>query len=234
MNKQFTLIVLAPLALLISSCSCEMDIDQQCYRQGGSSMVGDLGNTGYRAATTNLNKGFQRVSFPSLSKSLDVDVSEMKLITKTERKVGASGEVAKNAVKLNSNLSTEWKSDGDMIIRIFEFSNPLELVKELNHPANKELRDHLKMRGSEARIISRVVRAYDASQSKSQTVAGKIGAKTAVGTPEGEIEYKHTNTSTKKVSDGTIVGYQWARIAWKKDSPDNEVNYINLDTIFLD
>jgi hypothetical protein len=67
-----------------------MKIDHQCYRQGGSSMVGGLGNIGYRAATTNLTKGFQRVSFPTV-KDLEVDISEMKMIDTAKGNVTAAG-----------------------------------------------------------------------------------------------------------------------------------------------
>lgn len=176
--------ILFPLSpcLLLASC-CEMDIDQQCYRQGDSSMVGDLGNTGYRAATTNLHKGLQRVAFPKVAKPLDVDVSEMQLIKTATGKVEASGEAAKEVVTANMTLSTTWNNSSDMVIRIFEFTNPIELVAELNRPENVDLRSHLKMRGTEARIITRVVRAYNSTETREQTNAGQITAKVVTGNP---------------------------------------------------
>lgn len=231
-NIQSILIPLTP-CLLLASC-CEMDIDQQCYRQGGSSMVGGLGNAGYRAATTNTHKGFQRVGFPSTSRTLDVDVSEMKLVNTAKGEVKASGSATYKAMtEANVKVGTSWDNKSDMLVRIFEFANPIELIAELNRPENSELRSHLKMRDKEARIITRVVRAYDHSEVDKRTYTGELEAKFLAGKPNGKINYENSTSRSKSVADGTIIGYQWARIIWSSKDSD-QVSHISLDTVFLD
>jgi hypothetical protein len=211
-------------AILLSHC-CRMELDQQCYRQGGSSMVGDLGNTGYRAATTSITKGFQRVSFPRKSRELDVDISEMKLVDTASGNVTASGGAAvSEANKLSGEISTSWDNSRKMVIRIFEFTNPLEIIEELNRDENAQLRERLRFRGDEARIITRVVRAYNHEDIRKQETKGSLDAGFTATNATAKIGVTNNTTTERAVKDGTIVAYQWVRIKWKKDGTVHDID----------
>lgn len=201
-------------------------------------MVGDLGNTGYRAATKNLTKGFQRVSYPTIANgNLDVDISEMKMVDTAKGDVTASGNgIPVNAAPLASagaEATFSWDNKRDMVVRIFEFKNPIEMIDELNRPANDRLRAYLYSRGNEARIITRVVRAYNHLDIKKQGVKTELDAKLTSTDANVKIGYSNDSTTERAVKDGTIVAYQWARIIWEKDG-SKRVKDLNLDTPLLD
>ena len=195
-------------------------------------MVGDLGNTGYRSATTTITKGFQRVSFPTMIRKLDVDISEMKLVDTASGNVTASGGGAvSEANKVSGEISTSWDNSRKMVIRIFEFTNPIEIIAELNREENAYLRERLYFRGNEARIITRVVRAYSHEDIRKQETKGSLDAGFTASNANAKIGVTNNTTTERAVKDGTIVAYHWGRIIW---NADGSVADINLDTPLLD
>ncbi len=197
-------------------------------------MVGGLGYIGYRAATTTMTKGFQRVSLPTV-KELEVDIGEMKVVDTVKGSITAAGngvpaQVAE-IVKAEGKVSVVMDKSSQMVIRIFEFKSPFDIIDELNRPENTALRTYLtKYRGSETRIITRIVRAYDHSEATNQTVTAALDAELSATPAKANITVTSDHHSEKAVKDGTIVAYQWSRIKFE----DGKVVNISLDSPMLD
>lgn len=222
--------------LLLPSC-CKMEIDQQCYRQGGAAMVGDLGAHGQRTAGNTLVKAFHKLGYTRTTIPLEVDISEMKLVDTSNGTVTASGNAVSEQIKelanADASLTTTWDKSKSMIIRISQFKDQTELIDALNSPANARSLAYLKQIGNEARIVTCIVRAYNHKDIVKQTLATNLDASLSATGSSVELDVNTSKNTERAVQDGTIVGYQWSRLVWDPANPDKLIR-LKFDTTSWD
>jgi hypothetical protein len=239
MKSAFKSALLAILPSLLFTSCCKMKIEQQCYRQGAASMVGDLGAYGTRAAGETMVKTFTRLGYTKTTgtEPLGVTIAKMKLVDTSKGSVTAEGnavsEQISEIVKAGGSLTTSWDNQRSMAIRIFEFNNQIELIDALNDPQNARALSLLRHHGNEARIITRVVRAYDYSDIKKQNLDSSVSADLNATGSNVKLDVKSNSTSERVVEDGTVVGYQWSKIVWDPTDP-TKVKMLRFDTTSWD
>jgi len=130
------------------------------------------------------------------------------------RKLALSGLNYKRLADLGFDMERKLKEG--FLVTTFSIINMDDLVTLIN--ADKDLRAKLRM-DERTRIIIGNAKIYD--QEFESKVKGKFHAEMSLGEIWGgkDVQFKFEGgvTATKNISDGTIIGYQFARICWTAD-----------------
>lgn len=168
-------------------------------------------------------------------KNLTVRQSELdqEYSKKLTQKLGtkASAEIAKKG-KMEASGETETDSSLNLKVKwhIISIEHPDNVVVHLNKNKDKRSFEIIKNNKNNARVITKVLAAYDYQSSetlkrlskaglaiKAEGGAGSIFSKTlANASAEVNIENKEENKNTINLSDGFIVGYIYDAFCWAK------------------
>lgn len=111
---------------------------------------------------------------------------------------------------------------------ILSFDSPAKAISKLNAPENIESFDQVKKRKDGARIVSKVLMAFNYNESKKLEATGNLkvsGSGSLDQLPvdtkvsgEGQLVLKTSKSETINLSDGMIVGYSYDILCWDKDN----------------
>ncbi len=207
MNKLFRIIVIGSLCTSLTGCGY-FTFQGTRYRTGAahSSSIGSVGL---------LRSEFNNVYEPQLTpewKELEIakvaeysvtEISEYKI--SGEAPISDSNNVSGDASKNKSETGTKF---------IFELKDKDGLLEQIN--SNPELKSKLKS-DKNWRIVTSIVTIY--GHDLSNTIEGHTEASWKLsGTDSNGITMTAKAEGKKdiklKISDGTIVGYQYSRICW--------------------
>ena len=107
-------------------------------------------------------------------------------------------------------------------VTVFTIDSPADLVRLIN--ANDNLKSELR-KDERSRIVIGVAKIYDHEFESNviENITSKISfGKLALG-EDIKFKFKRDRTVTKKISDGTIVGYRFSRICWNANGTVNKL-----------
>jgi hypothetical protein len=173
--------------------------------------------TGYKS-TAGRNTFYQTELRPVYSPDLQVWIATRQHSAVT-KEAAVEGDVTPpqgwKFLKTGGKITSKSEISGDFDIVTCDES----MAKRLNEPANRRVRDELRLWGKDARLITTVAIAFNHNQNKEGHLSGETVA--TYNAAAAKLSVKQDSKHTSRLSDGTVFAYEMSRIAWQL-GPDAE------------
>lgn len=203
-----------------------LNIAGEKYRKAGAPNV-DILRIG-------IKKGdfFEPQFMPVIGDTVPVYLSTEIFSAQTKKAAIELGGKAGNELgRINAGAGVTAERSSTSSYKLFTIRDVNLLVNALNRSENSDSLENM-MRYDEPRIVVGVAVAFSNASQINNTVEGNVSLNISKFTSSPEITFKGSDaqTSTVRLSDGTVFAYKLARICWEEDASKRlHVSTIDMD-----